>query len=89
MGLASKLAAAQANQAGGAPGGAPSGAPPPPQQQQQSYGQPQQQSQQYGQPQQQQYGQQASTQSYGAPPGPPPTGARCVIPLEYSKGGKR
>ncbi|WRT63790.1 uncharacterized protein IL334_000715 [Kwoniella shivajii] len=62
MGLASKLAAAQAQ---GAPNpyGAPGGAPPPPAaQQQQSYGAPQ------GQPPQQSGGQ---SQGYSAPSGPP------------------
>ncbi|WVQ62698.1 uncharacterized protein L199_000846 [Kwoniella botswanensis] len=69
MGLASKLAAAQAGgNANPYGGGAPA--------QQQSYGAPQQQQQQgqYGQqPQHGQYGQQPQQQQYGAPQGPPPT----------------
>ncbi|GFZ51966.1 hypothetical protein JCM24511_09736 [Saitozyma sp. JCM 24511] len=72
MGLASKLAAAQAGGAGAAGGARPpqQGAPQQygaPQQQQQQYGAPQQQ-QQYGQPQQQQYGQPPQQQQqYGQP----------------------
>ncbi|WWC85855.1 uncharacterized protein L201_000722 [Kwoniella dendrophila CBS 6074] len=72
MGLASKLAAAQANQANqnAYGGGAPAAAP----QQQQSYGAPQQApQQQYGGQQQGQYGQQPQQQQYSAPSGPPPT----------------